>query len=224
MKDPQSTHLNKEQLLALRGLRLPGLARKRLDAAGIYCEPAVSLRHQPSISQYVLRGVESGGAVEELGAYCGYVGVGGEPIFWLQKVDGIGRNGLHSVVAAPQFVRIQMFRYEETYELLITEHRLENVEKGKRPKLADTILFHGLHGTLALQLWGQDRHMSGEVFPVFYTRSAEPLLIPEKFHMAVRRATAGSCCIGCSKHSHLLQPGAVTQSPAEGACDAASHG
>ena len=47
------------------------------------------------------------------------------------------------------------------------------------------------------------------------TRSGEPLLIPEKFQVAARRATAGSCCIGCSKHCHLLQPGAISQSPAE---------
>lgn len=224
MKDPQSRHLNKEQLLALRGLRLPGIALKRLDATGIYCEPAVSLRHQPSLNQYVLRGVESGGAVAELGAYCGFVGIDGEPLSWLQRVDGMGRNGLHAVVVAKQIARIQMFRNEETYELLITEHRLENVENGKRPKLVNSILFQGLHGTLALELWGRDQHLSGAVFPVFYTRSAEPLLIPEKFHVAVRRATTGSCCIGCSKHSHLLQPGAVTPSLAEGASDAASQG
>jgi hypothetical protein len=224
MKDPQRTRLNKEELLALRGLRLPGVVLKHLKAAGIYCEPAVSLRHQPSVSQYILRGVESGGAIQDLGAYCGFVGVDGEPLSWLQRVDGIGRNGLHAVVVAAQFVRIQMFRNEETYELLITEHRLENVETGKRPKLGNSILFHGLHGTLALELWGQDRHLSGRAFPVFYTRSGEPLLIPEKFHVAVRRATTGSCCIGCSKHCHLLQPGAVTQSPVEGAYDAASNG
>jgi hypothetical protein len=206
MKDPQSTRLNKEQLLALRGLRLPGVVLKLLDAAGIYCEPAVSIRHQATTGRYMLRGTESGGAVAELGAYCGFVDVDGGPLPWLQRVDGLAPNQNHAVVVLPQFVRVQMFRNGETYELLITEHRLENVETGKRPRLANSILFHGLHGALAVQLWGQDRHLSGRVFPVFYTRSGEPSLIPEKFHMAVRRATAGSCCIGCSKHCHLLQP------------------
>lgn len=209
MKESQSTHLNKEQLLALRGLRLPGVALKRLEAAGIYCEPAVSLCHQPSASRYVLRGAESGGAVEDVGAYCGFVGADGGSLSWLQKVDGIARNSLHAVVVAPQFVRIQMFRNEETYELLITEHRLDNCGGGKRPRLANVILFHGLHGTLSVELWGRDRHLSGQVFPVFYTRSGEPLLIPEKFQVAVRRTTAGCCCIGCSKHCHLLQPVAI---------------
>jgi hypothetical protein len=201
--------LDKEQVIALRGLRLSSAVLKRLHHVRIHCQPAVSIQYQNLARRYVLRGLESGGAVPELGLYCSFVHRTGNPLSWLQKTDEIDRNRVHADVVAPHFVRIQMCRNEQTYELLITEHRLENPQESRRPKLVNTILFHGFHGTLALKLWGQDRHLTGQVFPVFYKPSAEALRIPEEFHEAVRRATAGACCIGC-KHCHLLQPPLTT--------------
>jgi hypothetical protein len=76
--------MNHYQVLALRGLRLPAMTLKSLKAAGIYCQPSVSIEHQHLAGRYVLRGVESGGAVADLGAYCSFVEETGQPISWLQ--------------------------------------------------------------------------------------------------------------------------------------------
>jgi hypothetical protein len=38
--------LNRHEVLALRGLRLPSVALLRLKQVGIFCQPAVSIEHQ----------------------------------------------------------------------------------------------------------------------------------------------------------------------------------
>jgi hypothetical protein len=202
--------LTRDQIIALRGLRLPTTVLKQLQQTGIYCEPAVSIEHQSQARKYVIRGVESGGAVAGLGLYVGFAGEDGQPLAWLQRINAVGRNGLHAVVVAPEFFRLQMFRSGQTYELLITEHRLEPVAGSRRPVLQNRIVFRGTQGTLALELWGNDSHFSGQVAPAFLTRSGEPLLVPGMLLEAVHRMTTAVCCVGCH-HSHLLQPG---ESPA----------
>ena len=52
---------------ALHGLSLPRSVLNALDKRGVYCQPAVSLEHQHLANRYVLRGVESGGAVTDIG-------------------------------------------------------------------------------------------------------------------------------------------------------------
>jgi hypothetical protein len=55
---------------ALHGLALPASVLRALQKRGIYCTPAVSLEHQHLAKRYVLRGVESGGAVPDMGRAC----------------------------------------------------------------------------------------------------------------------------------------------------------
>ena len=195
--------LSHAEVLALRGLRLRAAALKRLRQSGIYCEPAISIEYQHLAGRYVIRGVESGGAVQQIGAYAGYVGVGGETVSWLQEVDSVGRNGMHAVVVAPEVARVQMFRFQQTCDLLITEHRLMPVEGKNRPRLDNRILFHGVHGTLAMELWGNDQLSSSVAAPAFHDRSGEALLVPQHFQEAVRRLTLATSCLGC-RHTHLL--------------------
>lgn len=205
MPTETTNRLSREQVLALRGLRLPSAALKQLQQTGIYCKPSISIEHQHLARKYVIRCVESGGAVPQLGHYVGFVGTDGQQFSWLQRIHAVGRNGLHAVVIGPQLVRLQMFRTEQTYDLLITEHELEIPAEGRRPALRNKIIFHGIHGTLALELWGKDSHFSGQVTPAFFTRSGEPQLIPDMFREAVCRITSASCCVGC-QDCHLLQP------------------
>ncbi len=82
-------------------LPLPRVAVKRLGEAGVYCQPAVSLEFQSSTKRHVVRGVESGGAVREVGHYVLFCDEDGQAIPWLQPVQSIGANGLHAVVIAP---------------------------------------------------------------------------------------------------------------------------
>src|SRR5579859_4100106 len=201
----KNVQLDNLQLLALRGLRLAASVRRRLQATGVYCQPAISIEHQQTAKQYVLRGVESGGAVAELGAYCGFVSEDGSPLSWLQPVDSVGVNGLHAIVVASNLVRVQVFRYRQTYDVLITRHTLMETGSGKRPRLANAVIFHGRQGSLALELWGRDAGFRGSIVPIFFTRAGEKLAIPEQYAQALRQTTGAACCIGC-RHSHVLVP------------------
>jgi hypothetical protein len=204
----QSHPINYGQILALRGLRLPAITLKGLQTAAIYCQPAVSIEHQHLARRYVLRGVESGGAVADLGAYCGFVEEDGQPMSWLQRVDSIAVNGVHGVVISAGLVRLQMLRVQRTYDLLITRHCLANMEEGKRPRLESSILFYGRRGTLEMDLSSKDAEFRGTVGPAFYSRSGELARLPSQFQDAVVRISAAASCVGC-RHCHLLQPGTV---------------
>jgi hypothetical protein len=204
----QAKAMNHNQILALRGLRLPAMTLKSLKTAGIYCQPSVSIEHQHLAGRYVLRGVESGGAVAGLGAYCSFVEETGQAISWLQRVDSIAVNGVHAVVVSPGLVRLHVVRVRHTYDLLITRHTLAAIAGTKRPSLQSSIVFHGRRGTLEVDLHGKDSGFCGTVRPLFLSRSGEPATLPASFEGAIARITTAVSCVGC-RHSHLLQPGPV---------------
>jgi hypothetical protein len=208
MSGPKHNTMTREEIVALRGLRLPSTALKALQRAGIYCQPAISIEFQQLSQQYLIRGVESGGAVARIGAYCGFLDCTAGPRSIPQAGNAIGANGLHAAVLSAALVRIQAFRAETVYELLITRHVLAPVEGKLRPKLHNSILFHGRYGTLEMELWGKDRHLQGMIAPVFYNRSGEQISAPDQFHDAILRVTAGVCCCGC-RHTHLLNSGTL---------------
>lgn len=205
---------NGSEVLARQGLRLPQIVLKRLRDAGIYCQPTVSIEHQSLTKRYVLRGVESGGAVTALGACSSFIGERGESLPWLQRVDSIAVNGVHAVVVAAVLIRLEMVRIERTYDLLITRHWLGHLAGGGRPKLESSILFYGRRGSLELELWGKDALFGGAVSPIFYNRAGESVTPPTVFQHAVARITEAVCCVGC-RHSHLLGPKRITSPPAD---------
>jgi hypothetical protein len=193
------------EILARQGLRLPPITLKCLRTAGIYCQPSVSIEHQHLAKKYVLRGVESGGAVTEVGAYASFVDEHGNALPWLQRVDSIGVNGVHAIVVAPVLIRVQMLRIERTYDLLITRHQLAESGSSQRPRLESSILFYGRRGGLEMELWGKDVAFCGTVCPVFYTRAGERVVLPNDLQDAAARITSAVCCLGC-RHRHLLGP------------------
>ena len=197
--------------MAQRGLALPQNVLRRLSTVGIFAEAQVSLEHQNLAERYVIRGVESGGAIREIGRYVTFAGEDGEQVEYLHPMDAIGVNGVHAVVLAPTLVRIEIFRAGRSYRLLITRHRPQVVANGRRPPVESAVLFHGIEGYLDLELWGVDRTKAGCVLPCFYSRSGEPLVIPESFVPGVKAAVHGVACVGCS-HSHFLVP---RQAPVE---------
>jgi hypothetical protein len=204
MTELKQNRLNRGEVLALRGLRLPRVALHSLQRAGVYCQPTISIELQEATQCYVIRGVESGGAVAPIGAYCGFVDDAGSSLRDVQPVNTVGVNGLHGIALSPSLVRVQMFRATTTYELLVTRHHLAPVEGKGRPSLQNSLLFHGRHGTLDMELWGKDRQLSGIVAPIFYRRSGDQVTFPDRFHDAILRVTAGVCCVGC-RHRHLLE-------------------
>jgi len=207
MANTNGSSLKSRDVLALRGLRLPRITLDNLQKAGIFCTPAVTLEHQRTASQYVLRGQESGGSVADFGAYCGFTKEDGDMLPWLQPVDSLAVNGIHARVVAAGFLRLHIVRILHTYDLLLTRHSLRLPEGKTRPVLESSIVFLGKQGTLDLELWGKDRRFQGKVLPQFFGRSGEPLPIPESLHDAVHRALAGVTCIGCRDVHLLVRPG-----------------
>jgi hypothetical protein len=115
------------------GLRLSRQALRVLKERGIFVQAAVSLEHQQLAKRYVVRGLEAGGAVGDLGRYVTFAREDRRPIECLHPVEAIGMDGIHAVVVAPVLVRIEMLRKGRTYELLITLHRPSEPVDGKRP-------------------------------------------------------------------------------------------
>ena len=182
-------------------LRLPRGALRVLRERGIFAQPSVSLEHQHLAKRYVIRGVESGGAIGDVGHYVSFAREDGQPVECFCVVETVGVNGPHAVVLAPVLVRIEMVRKGFTYELLITQHRPGQVSNGTRPQLEARILFRGVHGRLELDLSGKDKTRAGTVLPAFCSRGGEEVGIPRRFRLAVRALTAAVNCTGCS-HCH----------------------
>lgn len=193
------------EILSRQGLRLPAITLKHLRNAGIYCQPTISIEYQHVAKRWILRGVESGGAATDIGAYSSFVNPDGSALPWLQRVDSIGGNGVHAITIASSMLRLEMIRIGKSYDLFITRHSLTNSSENHRPRLESSIVFYGRRGTLEMELWGQDAGFRGAVSPVFYSRSGEVLNIPPEFGWATARLTMAVCCVGC-RHCHLLEP------------------
>ena len=187
----------------LHGIALPASTLKALEKRGIYCVPGVSVEHQNVAKRYVLRGIESGGAVADMGRACAFVLPDGQPIPWLQSIDTIAVNGRHAIVLAESLVRIEMVRVIRTCELAITSHSLSVPPGLTRPEVMSKLLFRGSDGALPADLW-QEEHkaLRGELTPVFYSRAGELIDLPDRFETAIKKLTAAICCVGC-RHTHV---------------------
>ena len=191
---------------ALHGLALPASVLRALQKRGIYCTPGVSLEHQHLAKRYVLRGVESGGAVSDMGRACAFVSPEGDPLPWLQSLDSIAVNGRHAIFLAESLVRVEMLRTIRTCELAITLHTLSHMSGRNRPEIATTLLFRGRDGALPIDLWKDEhRALRAKLTPIFYDRAGEVLPLPQRFEEAIRKVTAAVCCVGC-KHAHVGVP------------------
>jgi len=187
---------------ALHGLALPASVLGALQKRGIYCTTGVSLEHQHLAKRYVLRGVESGGAVSDMGRACAFVSPDGDPLPWLQSLDSIAVNGRHAIFLAESLVRVEILRTVRTCELAITLHTLIHAPGRNRPEVASTLLFRGRDGVLPIDLWkDQHRALRGKLTPIFYDRAGEVMHLPQRFEEAIGKVTSAVCCVGC-KHSH----------------------
>lgn len=196
----------RRELLARRGLLLPRQVRRPLDEVGIHPRPDVSLEHHRLANRYVVRGVESGGAVAEMGRYVTFARENGEPLVYLRPIDSLGVNGVHAVVVAPVLVRIEVFRAGRTHQFLITNHEPGRRGNGRRPPLESTILFRGVKGFLDLEPWEGTQELGEPPLPRFWSKSGEVAEIPAAFLAAVRAAAKGSRCVACSHAHYLVAP------------------
>ena len=186
-----------------QGLTLPFRALRRLREAGVFARAGGCLEYQQLARRYVVRGVESGGAIDNLGHYVTFCGEDGTPLAWLHPLGGIGVNGVHALVVVPVLVRVEMFRRGQTYDVLIARLAPGPRTDGRRPALLATTIFHAAEGYLAVDLAKRQRERRGLEIPMFYSRAGEPLPIPAPFESVVRAVTAGVNCVPCL-HSHYL--------------------
>jgi hypothetical protein len=175
-----------------------------LKDRGIFAHPLLSVQHQQLRARYVIRGLESGGSLADVGRYVTFTANDGQQLDYLHSVESIAVNGIHGVVLSPELVRVDLLRKGRTYELLITRHELRSSGTGTRPQLETEVLFRGIHGRLELDLCGRDKPQAGQVSSSFFSLAGEPVIIPEFFLAAVRAATKGVNRNGCS-HAHYLR-------------------
>src|SRR6266404_5442537 len=194
---------DKQVCWARRGLTLSRRVLRRLNEVGILVQSQVSLEHQHLANRYVVRGIESGGAIKDLGRYVTFCGSDGEPLPYLHPIDAIAVNGVHALVIAPVLVRIELFRAGRTCQLLITKHQPGKVENGRRPPLENSVLFRGVNGFLDGESFRKEDHLPASAMPRFWSRSGEQREFPLVVVAAVRGATTGTTCVGCS-HTHCL--------------------
>ncbi|HEV2224600.1 MAG TPA: hypothetical protein VGR84_16535 [Candidatus Acidoferrales bacterium] len=198
--------MEKQNVLAHRGLTLSRNVLRRLDKVGIFAQSHVSLEHQHLARRYVVRGIESGGAVKEIGRYVTFCGPTGEPLPYLHPIDSVGVNGVHAVVVAPLLVRIELFRSGRTCQLLITKHQPGRVETDRRPPLENRALFRGVNGFLETEQPSEDNDLTTSAMPRFWSRAGEEYETPPVFAAAVQAATKGARCIGCLHAHYLVEP------------------
>jgi len=201
--------MSKTKLTGVSGLSLPRRGIRVLKDRGIFAHPLLSVEHQRLRARYVIRGLESGGSVADVGRYVTFAGHDGRQLDCLHPVESIAVNGIHGIVLAPELVRVDLLRKGQTYELLITRHALRPNENGTQPQLNTEIIFRGIHGRLELDLCGRDKTQGGLVLPSFFSLAGEPVILPKLFVGAVRAGTKGVNCNGCSHAHYLRKPPAV---------------
>lgn len=157
----------------------------------------------------MVRGIESGGAIKDLGRYVTFCGPDGEPLPYLHPIDPIGVNGVHAVVIAPVLVRVELLRSGRTCQLLITRHEPGKAESGRRPLLKSDVLFRGVNGFLDSSRPEKSDHAPSSTVPQFWTRGGEKQQIPPQFVVGVLAATKGASCVGCSHMHFSVAPPAV---------------
>ena len=105
------------------GLPLPRRALRVLKDRGIFAHATITVEHQQLAGRYVVRGLESGGAVGDVGRYITFAGENGQTIEYLHPVEAIAVNGLHAVVISVDLVRVDMLRKE----MGLHDHRLDTL-------------------------------------------------------------------------------------------------
>jgi len=190
--------------LAARGERRR--IERRLQEAGVLCQPEVSLQYQTLARRSVLRGVESGGATKEIGRYVTFCDERGESISWLQPIDSVALNGRHAVVVAPALVSVEVFRVRNTYDVLIVRHDVVQPEDGRRGRIDAKVVFRGRQGYLPLDLTGDEKTMAGQIVPEFFNKAGEHIEIPAEFTNVLRAAVRGATCVGCTHQHYLTAP------------------
>jgi hypothetical protein len=178
---------------------------EELRIAGIVARARMKIDFSSTHRRFVLCAEESGGATDNIGHYCGFLPLAGDPTFFVRPVTLAMPNTIHADVSAQFLASIEMLRYGTTYSLNIFLHWL-NASPGPDvlPAHRQKLIFSANRGVLSKPLWQDGKTAQvGAYIPAFHRRTGDLLLIPTAFHEAVRAITDAVCCVGCRK-SHFL--------------------
>jgi len=144
-------------------------------------------------------------SLSKAGRYVGFCKEDGDALSWLYRVRNFMPNGMHAVVLAPvSLVRLDLYRYETSYDLLITRHWLHREKEEDRPKLWNETLFSARYGVIELELWGKDKKFRGGIAPRFLGRNGDEVSVPKPFKLPVFKMVEAVTDVGC-RQPHLLQ-------------------
>ena len=97
---------------------------EELRTAGIVARARMKIDFSSTHRRFVLCAEESGGATANIGHYCGFLPLAGDPTFFVRPVTLAMPNTVHADVSAASLVSIEMLRYGTTYTLNIFLHWL----------------------------------------------------------------------------------------------------
>jgi len=186
---------------------------EELRTAGIVARVRMKVDFSSTHRRFVLCAEESGGATANIGHYCGFLPVAGDPTFFARPVALAMPNTVHADVSAASLVSVEMLRYGTTYTLNIFLHWLTTAPGPEAlPAHHQKMLFSAHRGVLSDPLWQDGKKaQAGVHIPAFHRRTGDPLLIPSALHEVVGAVTDAVCCVGCRK-SHFLALKAITLS------------
>jgi hypothetical protein len=154
--------------------------------------------------------VESGGATKEIGRYVTFCDELGDCIPWLQPIDSVAVNGRHAVVVAAALVSVEVFRVRNTYDVLIVRYEAIQPASGRRGHIEAKLLFRGRQGYLPLDLAGNEKNMTGQIVPEFFSKAGERIDIPGAFDRVLKAAVRGATCLNCTHQHYLTAPKVVS--------------
>jgi hypothetical protein len=186
---------------------------EELRTAGIVARVRLKIDFSSTHRRFVLCAEESGGATANVGHYCGFLPLVGDPTFFARPVTLAMPNTVHADVSAASLVSIEMLRYGTTYTLNIFLHWLATASGSDAlPTHRQKLLFTANRGVLSKPLWQAGKTAQvGAHIPAFHRRTGDPLLIPTALYEAVGAVTDAVCCVGCRK-THFLALKAVVLS------------
>jgi len=201
------------KLMLVRGfaLQINHTEWEELRAAGIVARARMKIDFSSTHRRFVLCAEESGGATDNIGHYCGFLPLAGDPTFFVRPVTLAMPNTVHADLSASSLVSLEMLRYATTYTLNIFLHWLtDSPGSDMLPAHRQKLLFSANRGVLSKPLWQDGKTAQvGAYIPAFHRRTGDPLLIPPALHEAVGALTDAVCCVGCRK-SHFLALNPVT--------------
>jgi hypothetical protein len=179
--------------------------------AGIRALPRLKVQFSKTHGQYVLCADEAGGATSEIGHYCGFLPLDGDPTFFVRPVTEVMPNTIHAEIAAASLISFEMVRVGTSYSLNIFLHWCAFTPRPNiRPSVRKKLLFSSTRGFLSKELWTAGKSTQiGNYMPAFHSRTGDPHPIPPVLHEAVAAITDAVCCIDCRK-SHFLALTPVT--------------